>query len=681
MSDETKMGWTGGVSEGTELWRPTDAFIASSNLKAFEAWLKREYELEFVDYESMWQWSVTDLDAFWTAIWRYFDILSDQPIGQVVAGGEGILGARWFEGTRVNYAEHVLRHAAVDPDATALYHATEDQKLGEVSWRELAGNVRAVATYLRKLGLQPGDRVIAYMPNVPATVIAMLAVTAAGGVWAAASPEFGHKTVLDRFSQIEPKFAFFADGYTFGGKKYDRRDEIRAICGGLPTLDHVIGYDHIGGSITEVGSSTHVDFADVVGSQDPGAESFKYYRAAFDHPLWILFSSGTTGKPKAIVHSHVGIVAEHLKYNALHNNFGPNCCAFYFTTVGWMAWNITISVLMTGGSIVLYDGSPVARGADWLWQLVEATGTTHFAAGPTLIQLMEENAVRPRERFDLGRLQAIMLGGAPCSPENFAWFYRAVKDDLWIFAQSGGTEICSATVGGIPGRPCFAGEIPGRLLGMDVHAWNDQGDEVIDNIGELVITAPFPSAPLRFWNDSGDETYRDTYFGTWPSIWRHGDQLKVNRRGGCYVYGRSDSTLNRFGIRIGTGEIYNIVGRVEGVEDSLIICCELPGGRFFMPLFVMLTKGTEWNEALRHSIVSALQREGSPRHVPDEIHVVPAIPYTITGKKMEVPVRKIMLGAEIAEVANADAMSLPSALDWYAKFRSSHNILKLLCTG
>lgn len=655
------------VKEGEELWRPDEASVASSHLKAFEAWLEAELGLTFPDYEALWRWSVSDLEGFWAAVWRYFNVESSTPY-RAVLSGEEFLGARWFEGSQVNYAEHILRRENDAPERPVLLHATEEAPLAEISWAELGRRVRILAEQLRAMGVSPGDRVVSYMPNVPETAIAMLAVTAIGGVWAAASPEFGSRVVVDRFEQISPKVALVTDGYIFGGKRFDRRRQIAEICRGLPSLTDIIWFSSLGEAAPSIDGIQAHRFDDLMTGADPGREAFQYERVPFDHPLWILFSSGTTGKPKAIVHSHVGTIAEQLKWHHLHTNLKPDSRLFFYTTTGWMVFNMIVSSLMTGCSIVLYDGSPAHGGVDCLWRLVEKSGATVLGASPTLVQQMQSNGICPRDSFDVGRLEMIFLGGSPSTPETFKWCYTDVKDDLWVCSMSGGTDICSSFVGGIPGRPVYAGEIQGRLLGMDVHAWDAEGHDLIDETGELVVTKPFPSAPIRFWGDDDNTRLRESYFSVWPGVWRHGDLLKVNARGGCYIYGRSDATLNRFGVRIGTGEIYGVLANVPGVNDSLVVCCEMPGGGYYMPLFVSLEPGRELDEALRSKIREALSVEASPRHVPDEIWQVEKIPYTLTGKKMEVPIRRLLMGAELAAVALPDAMADPDALDWYAAF-------------
>lgn len=656
------------VTEGQLLWTPSEAFLARAGLPKFIDWLARERGLVFEDYEALWRWSVSDLESFWMAIWDCYGVISDVRPGSVLSGDGTMLGAVWFEGARVNYAEHLLRHERVAAAGkTVFHHSTEIRPLARMSWQELGAKVRTLATRLRELGVKPGERVVSYMPNVPETAIAMLATVAIGAVWSSAAPEFGARTVTERFEQIEPVVAFFADGYSFNGKRFDRREEIATIVENLPTLRMAVWLDYLGLEPQLKGLKVH-PFADLLSGPAPGLDEFSYERVPHDHPLWVLYSSGTTGRPKAIVHSHVGMVVDHLKSMNINTNMCADGCMFFYTTTGWMMWNAVLSSLIVGSAAVLYDGSPVYGGADRLWRMASEAGVTMFGASPTLVQNMKKAGVRPREVADLSRLDSILCGGAPASPEVFQWFYADVKDDLWVTSPSGGTELCGSLVGGVPTRPVYAGEIQGRVLGIDVHAWSDDGEELIDQVGELVVTRPFPTMPLYFWGDPDKSRYRETYFSTFSGVWRHGDLIRINPRGGCHIYGRADSTLNRYGVRIGTGEIYRIVNEVAGVADSLVVCCDTPGGGHYMPMFVSLEPGVAFTPQLAGDIAAALRREASPRHVPDEIHAAPAIPFTLTGKKMEVPIRKILMGAPPGAAASRDAMADPDLLDWYVDF-------------
>lgn len=664
------------VKEGELLWTPSEAFKARSYIRHFMDWLASERGKAFTDYDALWQWSVDDLEGFWGAVWDYFNVRSVTPYDRVL-NTRKMPGAKWFEGSRLNYAEHLLRYGDEHPDAIAFHHLSEIRPLARMSWSEVAGKVRRLATELRGLGIVPGDRVVSYMPNIPETAIAMMAATAIGAVWSSAAPEFGNATVLDRFGQIEPKLVFAVDGYRFGGKDFDRTAQIGQIISRLPSVERVVWLPYMfPDRAPPPGLPEVVLFGDLLSVGPVAAEDFAYEHVAHDHPLWILFSSGTTGLPKGIVHSHVGILVDSLVNGRFPMSLGPGKCLFFYTTTGWMMWNALTSALAHGCAAVLYDGHPAHSQPDLLWKLAAETRATCFGASPTFVQQMEKAGVVPKDSYDFSALEIVMLAGSPSTPETFAWMYRNVKQDFWVTSQSGGTDICSGWVGATPLKPVYAGEIQTHLLGKDVHAWDEDGNELIDQVGEMVVTSPSPSMPLYLWNDPDGTRYHDAYFDTYPGVWRHGDFIKFNRRGGCYVYGRSDSTLNRFGVRIGTAEIYRLVEQVDGVADSLIVCLNTEDGGFYMPLFVKLKDGATLDDTLKTAIVAKLREDASPRHVPDEIHAVPDIPYTLTGKKMEVPVRRILQGAEPDRAASPGSMRDPAALDWVVAFARDHQELK-----
>jgi acetoacetyl-CoA synthetase len=657
------------VAEGELLWTPTPEFAAASNVARFQRWLREHRGIETDDYASLWTWSVEEPEAFWRAIWDYFEVRHDGAFERV-RDRTTMPGVRWFEGARVNYVEHLLRHAErAAPGETAFHHLSECRELARLDWQQLARLVRIAASRLRDLGVQPGDRVVSYMPNVPETAIAMMATCAIGAAWSSAAIEFGPRTVLDRFRQIEPKVMFAADGYRFAGRDVGRREEVEEILRGLPSVETLVWLPYLrGDSPRPAGARKALDWAELVSPGSRDASDFAFERVGCDHPLWIVFSSGTTGLPKPIVHSHVGVLVEHLKVMHFHLNLRPGSTMFFYSTTGWMMWNLLLAALLTGSAAVLYDGSPAFPSPDLLWKLAADTGATSFGASPTYVQAMERAGLQPGRSFDLSRLESIVVSGAPSTPETFEWFYRCVKRDLWVTSQSGGTELCSGFVGASPTLPVYAGEIQARMLGMDVHVWDDEGRELVDEVGELVVTSPFPSMPLEFWNDPDGARYRASYFERYPGAWHHGDYMKVNARGGCYIYGRSDATLNRHGVRIGSAEIYRVVESLPEVADSLIVCCNLPRGRFFMPLFLKMKDGVALDEALTARIVDRLRTECSPRHVPDRMYAVPSIPYTLTGKKMEVPVRRILTGVPAERAASRDATLHGEALQWFERF-------------
>jgi acetoacetyl-CoA synthetase len=657
------------VKEGDVLWTPDPERIAAANITAFNRWLTRQRGFDFPDYAAMWRWSVTDLEGFWGALWDYFRIESTAPYTRVLRL-RSMPGTQWFEGARINYAQHVLRRERVG--GTALHHMSELQPLSTLDWATLAAQVRILATRLRELGVEPGDRVVAWMPNIPETMVAMLATTAIGATWACCSPDFGARGALDRLAQLSPKVLFCVDGYRYGGKAFDRREELRHIVGALDGVQHLIYLpylDRSGSGPTASALSWH----DVLAQPPVPAAEFRFEQVPFDHPLWILFSSGTTGLPKPIVHGHGGILLETCKNAAFHFDLHAGEGLLFFTTTGWMLWNFVVGSTLVGAVPVLYDGHPAYPEPGVLWKLAQNAGVTMLGASPSFVDQQARAGIVPREHYDLSKLRSISLAGSPATPECMAWFYRNVKSDLWVANGSGGTDCCTGFVGGVPTLPVRAGEIQAASLGVSVKAFNERGEEVVNEVGELVITEPMPSMPLRFWGDEGDRRYGEAYFEEFPGVWRHGDFFRINERGSCFVLGRSDATLNRYGIRIGTAEVYRALALLEVIKDSLIVNIDLPDGGFFMPLFVELESGVVLDERLETEIRNRLRREYTPRHVPDRIYQVPAIPRTLTGKKMEVPVRRILMGVAPDKAANRAAMADPHALDFFVEYAATQH--------
>ena len=654
------------VREGDLLWTPSAERLADANVTAFQAWLA-ERGRRLGSYDEMWQWSVRDLTGFWQAIWDYCGVRCSEPPDRVL-GRASMPGAQWFPGARLNYAEHVLRHER--PGAAALLAASECAPLTQVDWTEFAGQVRILGTQLRALGVRPGDRVACYMPNIPQTAIAMLATTSIGAVWTSCSPDFGWRGVLDRFRQLAPTVLFCTDGYQYGGVQFDRSAELQKISAGLDTLEQVIWLPYLDPA-ADAPVPDALRFDQLLDQPAVPAGQFAFEQVPFDHPLWVLFSSGTTGLPKALAHSHGGILVEQLKLQRLHMDLRPGDRMLFFTTTGWMMWNFLISSLLTGVCPVLYDGSPTYPEPDVLWRLAQDAGVTFFGASPAYVDQMTRAGVVPARQYDLSALRAIMPAGSPVSPECTAWFYENVKKDVWVATGSGGTDVCTGFVGGVPILPVYAGEIQARHLGVAAHAFNERGESVVDEVGELVITAPMPSMPVRLWGDEGDVRYRAAYLADIPGVWRQGDFFKVNSRGGCFVLGRSDATLNRHGVRIGTAEVYRVLSRIDEVEDALIVNLDLPGGRFFMPLFVKLADELVLDDGITAQIRDRLRREYTPRHVPDAIVQAPDIPVTLTGKKMEVPVRQILRGVPADQAANRNAMANPASLDFFVRYAAT----------
>jgi acetoacetyl-CoA synthetase len=663
------------VNEGDLLWTPSEERIASSHFTAYQKWLERERGLKFAGYDALWQWSIGDLEAFWQSIWDYFRVESSAPPSQVLASRK-MPGAEWFPGARLNYAQHLLRNERAGVDA--LLHFSERTPLAPLAWSELAGKVRILATELRKLGIRPGDRVAGYLPNVPEALIAMLATTSIGAVWSGCGPDFGTRGVLDRFTQLAPRLLFCVDGYQYGGKPFSRKGEVRAIIGELPSLERVIYLPYLDKDDRAPLSVNTILWDVLLDRPAVPASAFQFEQVPFNHPLWILFSSGTTGLPKPIVHGHGGILIEMLKLLHFNMDVPRDDRMFFFTTTGWMMWNFLVSALLADVCPVLYDGNPAWPEPDVLWKAVEASGTSFFGASPAYQQILEKQNIVPRTRYDLSKLKTIMLAGSPVSPECMLWFYRNVKEDLWVQTGSGGTDVCTGFTGGVPILPVYAGEMQARSLGVAAYAFNERGESVIDEVGELVITEPMPSMPVCFWNDTGNRRYLESYFQEFPGVWRHGDFFRVNKRGGCFVLGRSDATLNRHGVRIGTAEIYRSLATLPGIDDSLIVNLDLPGGRFFMPLFVKLTGAATLDAAFEERIRQKLRTEYSPRHVPDKIYQVEDIPITLTGKKLEVPVRRILMGHAPEKVANRDAVANPRALDYFVTYAANQRDYSLL---
>ena len=653
------------VREGDLLWTPGPDRVAQANLTAFTAWLAAERGLRFNGYGELWHWSVTDLAGFWQALWDYCDIEASAPPDRVL-GPRAMPGADWFPGARLNYAQHVLRREL--PGEPALLYGSESAPPAAMDWAELAGSVRILGTRLRDMGVRPGDRVAAYLPNVPQAVIALLATASIGAIWTSCSPDFGWRGALDRFRQIEPTVLFCVDGYRYGGNEFDRSGELRQIIAGLPGPPHVVSVPGRPGAGPPDGARTWDELLD---HPEVPAADFAIEQVPFGHPLWILFSSGTTGLPKAIVHSHGGILLEQMKLQRLHLDLRPGDRMFFFTTTGWMMWNFLVSSLLIGVCPVLYDGSPAYPEADVLWRLAQDCDVSFFGASPAYVNLMSKAGVVPADKYDLPLLRAIMPAGSPVSAECTAWFYENVKQDVWVATGSGGTDVCTGFVGGVPTLPVYAGEIQAPHLGVAARAFSERGESVVDEVGELVVTEPMPSMPVRLWGDAGDARYRESYFADFPGIWRQGDFFRINARGGCFVLGRSDATLNRHGVRIGTAEIYAVLASVEGVEDAMIVNLDLPGGGFFMPLFVRLADGVVLEARLEQEIRDRLRTEYTPRHVPDRIVQVPDIPVTLTGKKMEVPVRKILRGVPAEQAANRNAMANPGSLDFFADYAAA----------
>jgi len=648
-----------------KLWEPSAELVERSRLREYMRWLEAERGLKLDTYEELWRWSVDDLEAFWSSIWDFFGVQADGGFERAL-GNREMPGAEWFAGTSLNYAEHVF--AGKDDGAeTAILHASEPRELGELSWGELRDQVAATAAGLRSLGVQRGDRVVAYMPNVPEAIVAFLAAASIGAIWSSCSPDFGPASVIDRFAQIEPKVLFAVDGYRYGGKDFDRRETLAELQKAMPSLVRtvVLPYLDPDPDLSPLRDAMPWDELLVNGQ---GAE-LSFERVPFDHPLWVLYSSGTTGLPKAIVQSQGGILLEHLKKLNLHVDAHPGDRLFWFTTTGWMMWNFLVSGLLTRASIVLYDGNPGHPDMGVLWDLAERAGVTMFGTSASYIAACMKAGVEPGTGRDLSRLTAVGSTGSPLSPEGFDWIYEHVGRDTWLFSTSGGTDLCTAFVGGTALLPVYRGELQGRALGAAVEAWDDDGNPVVDEVGELVVTEPMPSMPVFFWGDDEEQSrYRASYFEHYPGVWRHGDWIEITSRETAVIYGRSDSTINRSGVRMGTSEIYRAVLGLDEIVDALVVDVPRPETEGWMPLFVVLREGVELDDELRVEIARRVRSQCSPRHVPDEVFSIAEVPRTLSGKVLEVPVKRILMGTPPEKAASRDSLANPLALDWFVEF-------------
>jgi acetoacetyl-CoA synthetase len=685
--DEWREGDAMPVSEGSPLWEPSEEVVGRAQITRYLRWLRNRTEAvggaagPAASYDELWRWSVGSLDEFWDSIWDYFDVVGHRGGGPVRSGGPmPVDGLRWFPSATLNYAENALRRAG-DPafrDRTAVIFRGERGTSGTgrtLTWAELAGEVAQAQAGLRSLGVGRGDRVVAYVPNIPEALILFLATASLGAIWSSCSPDFGAPSVVDRFTQIEPAVLVAVDGYRYNGSAYDRTGVVQEIRDALPTLRATVLIPYLDTEARLDGASTYGELLtepqpDAAGRPVDGtpAPEPRFEPVPFDHPLWILYSSGTTGLPKPIVQGHGGIVLEHLKALSFHQDLGPGDVFLWYTTTGWMMWNYLVGGLLVGASVVLYDGAPTD-----LWELAAETGVTYFGVGAPYLMASLKQGLRPGRDLDLSRLRGIGSTGSPLPPEGFAWVYDAVgrsgKADLLLGSLSGGTDVCTGFVGPCVLLPVRAGIIQCRGLGAKVAAYDPSGRPVIDEVGELVLTEPMPSMPIYFWNDPPAGTsgarYRESYFTDYPGVWRHGDWIKILPDGGCVIYGRSDSTLNRGGVRMGTSDFYRVVEAFDEIADSLVIDTGQLGADGRLILYVALSPSSTLDDELTGRLRAALRSALSPRHVPDEIHVVPGIPRTLSGKKLEVPVRKILQGVPATKAANPDAMANPEVLAYF----------------
>ncbi|MGD9300266.1 MAG: acetoacetate--CoA ligase [Desulfobacterales bacterium] len=652
---------TKSISQGTLLWEPDAEVVNRANITKYMQWLASTRDLTFEDYNSLWQWSVTEIEAFWQSLWEFFDIRAFKPFAGVLADRK-MPGAEWFKGAELNYVEHVFRNRSVN--YPALIFQSEIQPLIEISWDELHQKVASLASALRSLGVQPGDRVVAYMPNIPETIMAFLACASIGATWSSCSPDFGTRSVVDRFKQIEPKVLFAVDGYQYGGKGFDCRPAIIELQQSLPTLEQTVLVPYLDPLSGSEKLEKKLIFDDLLNSGD----ELVFEPLPFDHPLWVVYSSGTTGLPKGLVHGHGGILLEFMKFTGLHVDVHAGDRFFWFSTTGWVMWNLLQGSLLLGATPVLYDGSPGYPDLDILWQLAEESKMSVFGTSAAYLTTCMGQGLEPASRHDLRALKTVGSTGSPLSTEGFRWVYASVKKDLMLGSVSGGTDPCTAFLGSCPLLPVRAGELQCRCLGVNARAYDEKGQELIEAVGELVITEPMPSMPLYLWNDPENKRYHESYFEMYPGVWRHGDWVKFSDRGSGVILGRSDSTINRLGVRMGSSEIYAAVEDLPEIADSLVIGFETPAGRYFMPLFVVTQEGIDLDDELKKKINLKIRTTLSPRHVPDDIFAIADVPRTLNAKKLEVPVKKILAGVPVEKAVNVDSMSNPMSIDYFVGF-------------
>lgn len=655
----------------TRLWSPSQESIEWSRMYAFARWAERKHGVDLPHYQALHKWSTEHLEDFWSDIWEYFGVVSSEQSDRVLTTRE-MPGAQWFPGAKLNYAENSLRAAKSRPDDVAIVGEHESAPRTELTWRDFEAQVASVAQRLRDLGVEPGDRVAAVLPNIPETVVALMATASVGAIWSVVNTDFGPQGVADRFAQIEPKILFTVDGYDYNGTMRDTTGTIEPLRQLLPTVEHVIVVDQ--SSPTDVGAVPQdvLRYSEIItASAEP-----HYEQVPFDHPLWILYSSGTTGKPKGIVHSHGGVTLEFMKALGLHAGVGPGDIVYIAVATTWMMWNLHMGNLLVGSAILVYDGSPTFEGPDKSLELVARNRVTFFGTGAGVLSMAHRAGVYPNTKYDFSALNGILVTGSPLPDPTWDWVYEAVSDDVRLGSDSGGTDVTSAFVGSNPYMDVYRGEIMGPYLGIAAEAWNSGGERVWNEVGELVITLPMPSMPICFWNDADGTRYRDAYFDLFPGTWRQGDWTTQMPDGRMIIHGRSDSTINRGGIRMGSADITDVVDQVDGVEASMVIGAELAGGDYYMPLFVVPQPGKKLTDELKASIVDAIRTRVSPRYVPDEFIEAPAVPRTRTGKLMEIPVKKLFQGAD-ADTLNRSSAENEDVLDWYAAaariFRASQD--------
>ena len=644
------------------LWTPPAGFAETTELARYERWLAAERGLTFPDYHALQRWSTTDIEGFWGSLWEFFEVEAGTPYERVL-GSRSMPGADWFPGARLNLAQHVFRRR--DPNAIAIHHQSETERLRDISWGELTELTARVQAGLEALGVGPGDRVCAYLPNIPEAAAALFATAALGAIWSCCSPDFGVRSVVDRFAQIEPKVLITVDGYVYGGKPAARLDAVAEMRANLPTLEATVLLPYLDRSAELPGTVRWETFL------QPGTLHFE--QVPFAHPLWVVYSSGPTGLPKPLVHGQGGVLLEHWKQVQLHWDARAGDRLYWYSSTGWMMWNLLLGGLLTEASVITYDGSPGHPDMNVQWRLAAEAGATCFGTSAAFIAASMKAGVRPADVGDLSTIRAIGSTGSPLSPDGFRWIYEQVNPDVWLFSMSGGTDVCTAFIGGVPTLPVHEGELQASSLGAAIEAWDEQGNALVEEVGELVLTEPMPSMPVALWGDTDGTRYHDSYFGMYDGIWRHGDWIRFTDRNSAVIYGRSDSTINRRGIRMGTAELYRAVLASDDIVDALVVDIPKEDTDGWMPLFVVLRPGAVLTPELVADLKRRVREDCSPRHVPDEIRQIAEVPRTLSGKILEVPVKRILMGARPHDVASPDALANPAALEVFADLAADIN--------
>ena len=653
-------------AEPTPLWVPSEQRRQRAQLTRYRQWLAEHRGLHFgdYDYQALWRWSVDHLEDFYASVWEYFDVQAD-PGYRTVLGRREMPGAQWFVGARLSYPQHIFRGR--DESAVAVRFVSELRPTGgEWTWGELRARTAALAAGMRAAGVRPGDRVAAYLPNLPETLAAALACMSLGAIWSSCSPDFGVRSVVDRFAQIEPVLLLAVDGYRYGGRDFPRLAEVQALQRSLPSVRQTVLLRYLDPEAAVSGLRDTVDW----GEFERAGTELSFELVPSEHPLWVVYSSGTTGLPKPIVHSHGGMLVDQLKYVHFHFDAQPDDRIFWFTTTGWVMWNVVLGMLLSQASIIIFDGSPAFPDLGVLWDLAERTGMTLFGTSAGYLVSCMKAGLHPAEGRDLSCLRSVGSTGSALSVEGYEWVYRELGPDVWLNSSSGGTDVAGPFLCGVPWLPVYAGELQARVLGVAVESWDESGRSLVDETGELVVTKPMPAMPIFFWGDKDGSRYRAAYFDVYPGVWRHGDWLRLTPRGSGVLYGRSDATINRGGVRMGSAEIYRAVLTLPEVVDVLVVDLPDEEGIGVMPMFVVLAEGKELDDELVDRIRQTIRGECSPRHVPDRIFAVPELPRTLSGKTLEIPVKRLLMGAQLEQVASRDSLANPEALEWFAHARA-----------